>query len=73
MFYEISFDEFIEELNKQKINLSNTQLFSLMELYSRKVKKIKHINIKIITLEIEFENLARQSLNIKEDEVLLKI
>ena len=73
MFYEKSFDEFIEELNKQKINLSNTQLFSLMELYSRKVEEIKHINIKIITLEIEFENLARQSLNIKEGEVLLKI
>lgn len=64
-FYEKSFEELIQELKKQKINLTDTKAFDLMKLYDRETKEINIINNNIAMLKDDIEKCANQSFNVK--------
>lgn len=69
LFYEKPFEELIKELKKQKIELSSTKKFDLMQLYNREIEQINIIRSNINLLKDTIEECANQSFNIKTDSI----
>lgn len=68
-FYNIGFEEFINELKLQKVKLNEIEKFELMKLFNEQKKKLLQIKIEIEELEKELDVIVYSIYGLSESDI----
>lgn len=68
-FYKLEYSEFINELKRQKVKLTETMKFELFNLFKKQKKEIEHIDREINCIYEELDNLIYKLYNLTEEEI----
>ncbi len=70
-FYNLSFNDFVKELKKQKVSLSKKDEFELMDLFEKQKARIFEIHHAIKATDKEINNMVYQLYELTENEIQL--